>query len=335
MRGKRKYQLANFLEFLRQYSPNWGRKILPKWFKNLLQDLQWHFYRQNGSSLQGRVKPLSRPILLITVPKCGTHLLRSIVLHLPAARWRGTFTNILPMPERLDRFERIKRSFKNPGAGHVRSGHIAYDAELSKWLDEQGIRKIFIYRDPRDYVVSHYHFIMDPKKKIPLFPLFSGMETNHSRLMACIRGIGKDKASTQFTTTSLPNVSLFYGQFLGWLEDPNTFSIQYEDIMANQPGHLNHTVFQKAKSMFEYLEILKEENMLSDTLLSSFLKSAIDPNKSPTFRLGKTGAWKDEFAFEHVQAFKEIAGDLLIQLGYEHDLGWQFQGQNKVKTSSK
>ena len=52
------------------------------------------------------------------------------------------------------------------------------------------------------------------------------------------------------------------------------------------------------------------------------LESSINPTKSPTFRSGKTGEWKQYFTNEHKKVFKAIAGDLLVQLGYEKNYDW-------------
>jgi hypothetical protein len=52
------------------------------------------------------------------------------------------------------------------------------------------------------------------------------------------------------------------------------------------------------------------------------LIDAIQPQKSHTFRAGKTGGWKEHFTPEHKALFKEVAGDLLVQLGYEQDNDW-------------
>jgi hypothetical protein len=57
-------------------------------------------------------------------------------------------------------------------------------------------------------------------------------------------------------------------------------------------------------------------------LLLESLESAINPGKSPTFRSGKTGEWKKHFTQEHKNIFKDVAGDLLIRLGYEKDNNW-------------
>ena len=39
-------------------------------------------------------------------------------------------------------------------------------------------------------------------------------------------------------------------------------------------------------------------------------------------RKGVSGDWRNKFTPEHKARFKEIAGDLLIELGYEKDKNW-------------
>ena len=41
-----------------------------------------------------------------------------------------------------------------------------------------------------------------------------------------------------------------------------------------------------------------------------------------TFRLGQIGAWRYEFNAQQKALFKEIAGQLVVDLGYEKDLDW-------------
>jgi hypothetical protein len=54
----------------------------------------------------------------------------------------------------------------------------------------------------------------------------------------------------------------------------------------------------------------------------SVLVEAIQPQKSHTFRSGKTGSWRDFFTKEHKKLFKDIAGDLVVRLGYETRNDW-------------
>jgi hypothetical protein len=57
-------------------------------------------------------------------------------------------------------------------------------------------------------------------------------------------------------------------------------------------------------------------------LILDSLETSINPKKSPTFRSGKTGEWKKHFTEEHKKIFKDVAGDLLIKLGYEKNNDW-------------
>ena len=52
------------------------------------------------------------------------------------------------------------------------------------------------------------------------------------------------------------------------------------------------------------------------------LIEAIQPKKSHTFRSGKTGGWREFFTEEHKKLFKDVAGDLLVRLGYEKNNDW-------------
>lgn len=49
-------------------------------------------------------------------------------------------------------------------------------------------------------------------------------------------------------------------------------------------------------------------------------------------RKGIAGDWRNHFGREHVEVFKEIAGDLLIQLGYEKDFNWSEDSKKVYRT---
>jgi hypothetical protein len=51
----------------------------------------------------------------------------------------------------------------------------------------------------------------------------------------------------------------------------------------------------------------------------------MNPMESHTFAKGGKGAiggWKNKFEHSHKEAFKKVAGNLLIELGYETDYNW-------------
>jgi hypothetical protein len=44
--------------------------------------------------------------------------------------------------------------------------------------------------------------------------------------------------------------------------------------------------------------------------------------RSRTFRSGTAGGWRERFTPEHKRLFLDVAGDLLVQLGYERNDNW-------------
>jgi hypothetical protein len=52
------------------------------------------------------------------------------------------------------------------------------------------------------------------------------------------------------------------------------------------------------------------------------MTESIAPHKSHTFRSGKKAGWQREFTAQHRRVFAELAGDLLIELGYEPNYDW-------------
>jgi hypothetical protein len=72
--------------------------------------------------------------------------------------------------------------------------------------------------------------------------------------------------------------------------------------------------------LFDKLNRIKETSLLNAQW--SAFETSINPGKSPTFRSGKTGEWKKHFTDEHKKIFKDVAGDLLIKLGFETDKDW-------------
>jgi hypothetical protein len=52
------------------------------------------------------------------------------------------------------------------------------------------------------------------------------------------------------------------------------------------------------------------------------MAARIAPEKSHTFRSGKKAGWHSEFTVEHRRRFDALAGDLLIELGYETNHDW-------------
>jgi hypothetical protein len=81
------------------------------------------------------------------------------------------------------------------------------------------------------------------------------------------------------------------------------------------------------RELFEFLD-LPQDNALIDDLVkrSSFrFYAGRDPGQEDRkrfYRKGIAGDWKNHFGDEEKRVFKDLAGDMLVRLGYEKDLAW-------------
>lgn len=321
-----KNAVADGIEIFRRRSPSWIRGLLPRWCKDAIIDFKWALYRSNHAHLNRETLPPHSPILIISIPKSGTHLLKSILLTLPGTRLRTYLeSGIEGVSSRKALFDLGREKLVQLRAGHIASWHVPFDPKLAAWLDQCGIKRLFLYRDPRDVMVSLCNFIMNKPPHPPPNPYFNwlrNLKNDDERLENCIRGftIGSEGDPMVLSPACLPNVNLLYRGFLGWLNDPNTFSIRFEDLIQSSPNGSNELSRKTVSRMLVDLGMLKDE--LSNSALSELLTTGMDSKKSPTFRLGRKGSWKTTYKREHVQTFKEVAGDLLIELGYEKDFDW-------------
>jgi len=90
--------------------------------------------------------------------------------------------------------------------------------------------------------------------------------------------------------------------------------LPFEDLVEKQGLSLD--------KILDHIESGSFKIPVSRDKAKAVIIEAIQPKKSPTFREGKAGKWRDYFSEEHKQLFKDIAGDLLIRLGYEENNDW-------------
>ena len=312
------YKIGQWLRKLRRGSNQEFKKILPQGLKNMFIDLEWSLYRTLTPHLVREVARPSRPIVVISTPKGGTHVLKSILLLLPGTRFRG----FIPAPGVVSPFETpailalCNEWMRTAKPGYVYLSHLPYRRELATWLDQKRIKRIFIFRDPRAYTVSLHHYIM----KMPFHPwhrMFRALKNDDERLLGSIRGIGGNSTHESLSPTAVPNVKVMFRQFLGWLTDAHTFCLRFEDLIDGS-SKASDRFANTITEMLTYLETLKCP--LSRQAMLEIRSEGLNPRKSDTFRMGDVGGWRKEYKVEHWTAFQEVAGDLLLDLGYEENL---------------
>ena len=252
------------------------------------------------------------PILLgLSFPKSGTHLLDQILLG---------FSKIAPFSKRL-------HSFYAEYEGE--SGHKRGPEQALAWLDSLRPRDIasahlfarpealaritspafvpyFIFRDPRDVVVSHVFYVTDMEARHVHHDYYTSLPDFDSRLKISILGLPDSK-------TEFPDITGRFEPYLNWLAHPEVLTIHFEDLIEYRAATLTRII----EHFLRRVPLHTSRQLILDSL-----ESAINPKKSPTFRSGKTGEWKKHFTDEHKKIFKDVAADLLIKLGYEKNNDW-------------
>lgn len=251
------------------------------------------------------------PIIANSVPKSGTHLIMQILEQLPDTRFYGAFLASKPSMPYKERSEKNhKRLLRAIAPGEITPMHLFYSEMALSELRRKNSIIYFIYRDPRDVVLSEMHFITRMHRIHQLHKIFKNLNNDDERLSFAILG-------NRFKTCSIDyrDIGERYRRYIGWIDAPDTLPICYEKL--NSPD--KHEIIEKMVDFFIYkrsdLKSKKEEILMNSM-------KGINPERSHTFRSGETGEWRTAFQQHHIDQFKEVAGDLLIKLGYEDSYDW-------------
>ncbi|HXF84727.1 MAG TPA: hypothetical protein VNK49_05000 [Anaerolineales bacterium] len=251
------------------------------------------------------------PIFGNSKPKSGSHLLLQIL---------NGFTRIMPyayveaepvrtitkegrrrsQKEILDELKRIPR-------GVIGWGYVEATPENASFLTSAGRVNYFIYRDPRDVLVSQVFFATDMHEEHGMHNYYNSLPDFGERLKVAITGIDRDGLY-------MVSVKQRYESVFQWLATPGVMCIRFEDLIHHREATLLAMLAEVEKTGYKI-------PAPRDKALAVLVES-IQPRKSHTFRSGKTGGWREHFTEEHKKLFKEVAGDLLVRLGYEKSNDW-------------
>ena len=251
------------------------------------------------------------PIFGNSKPKSGSHLLLQIL---------NGFTQIMPYryvdadPIRTIKYEGGRRTadeiladLKHVPLGVIGWGYVDATKENASFLTAAGRVNYFIYRDPRDMLVSQVFFATDMHGEHGMHDYYISLPDFGARLNVAITGIEKDDLK-------MVSVRQRYEGVFQWLEQKNVMCIRFEDLINNRDTTLSAMLNEVEKTGYK-IPTPREKAL-------SVLVDAINPKKSHTFRSGKTGGWTQHFTEDHKKLFKEVSGDLLVRLGYEKNNDW-------------
>jgi hypothetical protein len=251
------------------------------------------------------------PIFGNSKPKSGSHLLLQIL---------NGFTRIMPYayvaaePVRTINkdgerrtVDRIADDLRHIPRGVIGWGYVEALPENVAVLSEPGRVNYFIYRDPRDMLVSQVFFATDMHEEHGMHTFYKSLPDFGERLKVAITGIDREGLK-------MVSVKQRYEGVFAWLEQSGVMCIRFEDLINKRDATLNIMLDQVEKTGYT-IPTPREKAI-------EILVEAIQPKKSHTFRSGKTGGWKEYFSDEHKKLFKEVAGGILVKLGYEENSNW-------------
>ena len=254
------------------------------------------------------------PILFAnSFPKSGTHLLTQVL--------QG-FTRLGPFVDSglpaLVTFEgetgrpratgEILQDLNRLLPGDIAYGHLHATQEVADVLCQEKFIPFFILRDPRDVVVSHVHYVTD-------------MAPNHAHHNYYVEELHNFDERLRVSIVGRPDTAMpfldiraRFEPYTGWFDHPQVFVLHYEDFITKPEKTtgcvLDHAIQRGFSPGFDREHAIRQ------------LAKGINPQRSPTFRSGKIGDWRRQFSQANKQLFKEVAGDLLIRLGYEQNYDW-------------
>lgn len=261
-----------------------------------------------------RYRRLDAPVFFgNSFPKSGTHLLTQVMAGfaqlgpvvnsgLPAVRM---FDSLTGNPYSI---ETLVREINRLRPGDVGYGHLHAAPEIIKVLCRDGVVPYFIFRDPRDVVVSHVFYITEKEPDHIHHKYYTQVLTSFDeRLRVSIEG--RPESGIPF-----PDIYSRFEPYVPWLERSELLLLRFEDFITRKEETIGRVLDHAVSRGFWYHGGRRKA--------VEVLTTAIDPQRSPTFRSGKVGGWREHFTPEHKQLFKHYAGDLLVKLDYEKDLDW-------------
>jgi hypothetical protein len=228
------------------------------------------------------------PIFGNSKPKSGSHLLLQIL---------NGFTQIMPYayvaadPVRTIRKEGGRRTTDDVATdleriprGVIGWGYVEATPENVAVLCQSGRVTYFIYRDPRDMLVSQVFFATDMHEEHGMHTFYTSLPDFSERLKVAITGIDRNGLK-------MVSVKRRYEDVFQWLEQPGVMCIRFEDLVNQQDATLSSMLDEVEKTGYQILT--PREKALA------ILEEVIQPKKSHTFRSGRTGGWREYFTDGH------------------------------------
>ncbi len=273
------------------------------------------------NSLTAKTLSGNRPknfVICNSYPKSGTHLLYQILYSIPGLKKWDDIISVQALCGIMNTPNHIRWKLGSAPSDSIVRSHLMCSQEILDIFSEHHCKLFFIYRDLRDLAVSHARWITK-EKRIFLHDIYQQQPSFDEQLMSSI--VGMPLGSPFGSNLSQPNIAQDFSRWHGWLHHPNTLAIKFEDLVGERGGGCEDKRLRIVSQIMEHLQI----SMSASEIETKFSSQAMNPEESHTFKKGgkgSIGGWRKHFKADHKAEFKKIAGNLLIDLGYETTLDW-------------
>ncbi len=102
---------------------------------------------------------------------------------------------------------------------------------------------------------------------------------------------------------------------IDWNHSELFLPVRFEDVIGVRGGGELARQLVVFREFADHLGVVASDERIQRAASDMF-------GEGHSFRKGQIGGWHEVFKDEHRQCFKELAGDLLIELGYEQNTDW-------------
>lgn len=178
-------------------------------------------------------------------------------------------------------------------------------------------RTIYMIRDPRDIVISHYHKILvEPDSEARTrVGQFCDAPLVHDNLRLNLPNFIRYLFEGVVPSTISLDRHLRKARSLG------LYTTRYEDLLERGEETLSGIVEHLSGKPADLQRVRKTLEATSFEKHTGRKPGEEDPSQVVA-RKGVAGDWKNQFTPEAARTFDRFAGDLLIEFGYETDHSW-------------
>ncbi|MCP4362222.1 MAG: sulfotransferase domain-containing protein [Chloroflexi bacterium] len=266
-------------------------------------------------------------ILIVSLPKAGTHLVSKIMDltpgiraaqvhlgHATFAHWAERNPQQPPhIPIGLDwpvyaPPVAVRRALQRIRRGSYGTIHAPYSLPLAELCASREIKAIAIIRDPRDVVVSHARYIVQTPPHF-LHNFYQTLSTDE-QLMTSITGLHNGHGFPQ-----LQSIAERFAGILEWRAQDFVCFCSFEKLVGERGGGSEVEQRVEITKVLQHLELDSSPQTARAIAQNLF-------GGTQTFRKGQIGSWKQHFTPAHKAAFKRLMDPIPIETGYVQDSDW-------------